>query len=138
MPLSNFSSYINCRKRVLKGAFKPYFITLRVKNPVWSESEYQGVKKEAHSMPVIYLDKHRHLTEKQKKMAEVALSNEINDVMANLEILEEEMDRTSVFGELNLREIALKYLGQKVKRNPDGSVDEKVLQHVYRWYFREE
>ena len=26
-------------------------------------------------MPVIYLDKHRHLTEKQKKMAEVALSN---------------------------------------------------------------
>ena len=49
-------------------------------------------------MPVIYLDKHRHLTEKQKKMAEVALSNEINDVMANLEILEEEMDRTSVFG----------------------------------------
>ena len=65
-------------------------------------------------MPVIYLDKHRHLTEKQKKMAEVALSNEINDVMANLEILEEEMDRTSVFGELNLREVALKYLGQKV------------------------
>ena len=76
-------------------------------------------------MPVIYLDKHRHLTEKQKKMAEVALSNEINDVMANLEIMEEEMDRTSV-------------LGQKVKRNPDGSVDEKVLQHVYRWYFTEE
>lgn len=89
-------------------------------------------------MPVIYLDKHRHLTEKQKKMAEVALSNEINDVMANLEIMEESLDRTSVFGELNLREVALKYLGQKVKRNPDGSVDEKVLQHVYRWYFREE
>ena len=64
-------------------------------------------------MPVIYLDKHRHLTKEQKKMAEVALSNEINDVMANLEIMEEEMDRTSVFGELNLREVALKYLGQK-------------------------
>ena len=138
MPLSNFLSYINCRKRVLKGAFKPYSITLRVRTRSGQSVKYQGVKKEAHSMPVIYLDKHRHLTEKQKKMAEVALSNEINDVMANLEILEEEMDRTSVFGELNLREIALKYLGQKVKRNPDGSVDEKVLQHVYRWYFREE
>ena len=89
-------------------------------------------------MPVIYLDKHRHLTEEQKKMAEIALSTEINDVMADREIMEEELDRTSVFGELNLREIALKYLGQKVKTNPDGSVDEKVLQHVYRWYFTEE
>jgi len=138
MPLSNFSSYINCRKRVLKGVFKPYSITLRVRTRSGQSVKYQGVKKEAHSMPVIYLDKHRHLTKEQKKMAEVALSNEINDVMANLEIMEEEMDRTSVFGELNLREIALKYLGQKVKRNPDGSVDEKVLQHVYRWYFTEE
>ena len=44
-------------------------------------------------MPVIYLDKHRHLTEEQKKMAEIALSNEINDVMADLEIMEEELDR---------------------------------------------
>ena len=88
-------------------------------------------------MPVIYLDKHRHLTEKQKKMAEVALSNEINDVMADLEIMEEQLEKTAVFGELNLREIALRYLGQKVKQNPDGSVDEKVLQHVYRWYFSE-
>ncbi len=88
-------------------------------------------------MPVIYLDKHRRLTEEQKKMAEVILSNEINDVMANLEIMEDELDKTAIFGELNLREIALKYLGQKVKRNPDGSVDEKVLQEVYRWYFSE-
>jgi hypothetical protein len=88
-------------------------------------------------MSVIYLDKHRRLTEEQKKMAEVILSNEINDVMADLEILEEQFDRTAVFGELNLREIALKYLGQKVKRNPDGSIDEKVLQHVYSWYFSE-
>ena len=88
-------------------------------------------------MPVIYLDKHRHLTEEQKNMAEVILSNEINDVMADLELMENQLDKTAVFGELNLREIALKYLGQKVKRNPDGSVDEKVLQHVYRWYFSE-
>ena len=88
-------------------------------------------------MSVIYLDKHRRLTEEQKKMAEVILSNEINDVMADLEIMEEQLDRTAVFGELNLREIALKYLGQKVKRNPDGGVDEKTLQEVYRWYFPE-
>ena len=86
-------------------------------------------------MPVIYLDKHRRLTEEQKKMAEVVLSNEINDVMADLEIMEDELDKTAIFGELNLREIALKYLHQRVKRNPDGSVDEKVLQQVYKWYF---
>ena len=88
-------------------------------------------------MTVIYLSDRRPLTEKQKKMAEVILSNEINDVMADLEIMEEQLDRTAMFGELNLREIALKYLGQKVKRNPDGKVDEKTLQEVYRWYFSE-
>jgi hypothetical protein len=88
-------------------------------------------------MALIYLDRHRHLTEEQKKMAEVLLSNEINDVMADLEIMEEQLGKTAVFRELSLRELALKYLGQKVKQNPDGSVDEKVLQHVYRWYFSE-
>jgi phage gp29-like protein len=93
------------------------------------------MKQEVHNMPVIYLDEHRRLTEEQKKMAEVLLSNEINDVMADLEIMEEQLDKTAVFGELSLREIALKYLKQKVKQNPDGSVDEKVLQHVYKWYF---
>ncbi len=88
-------------------------------------------------MPVIYLDKHRRLTEEQKKMAETVLNNEINDVMANLEIIEEEMDRTLLFSELKLRETAVKYLSQKLKRNPDGSIDEKVLQEAYRWYFPE-
>ena len=88
-------------------------------------------------MAVIYLKDHRPLTEEQKKMAEVILSNEINDVMANLEIMEDELDKTAMFGELNLRKIALKYLHQRVKQNPDGSVDDKVLQEVYRWYFSE-
>ena len=88
-------------------------------------------------MPVIYLDKHRRLTEEQKKMAETVLNNEINDVMANLEIIEEEMDRTLLFSELKLRETAVKYLSQKLKRNTDGSIDEKVLQEAYRWYFPE-
>ena len=88
-------------------------------------------------MPVIYLDKHRHLTKEQKEMASTLLSNEINDVMADLEIMDEALSRTAVFGELNLREIALKYLGQKVKQNQDGTVDEKVLERVYRWYFPE-
>ena len=88
-------------------------------------------------MPVIYLDKHRHLTEEQKKLAEIVISNEINDVMANLEIMEDELDRTFLFGELNLRAIAIDYLNQKLPRNPDGSVDEKILQEAYKWHFSE-
>ena len=88
-------------------------------------------------MAVIFLKDRRPLMKEQKKMAETVLNNEINDVMANIEIIEDELDRTFLFGELSLREAALKYLSQKLKRNPDGSIDEKVLQEVYRWYFPE-
>ena len=88
-------------------------------------------------MSVIYLDKHRRLTEEQKKMAEVILSNEINDVMADLEIMEEQLDKTSIFQGLSLRNAALSYLNQKVKHDQNGNVDEKTLQEVYRWYFPE-
>lgn len=86
-------------------------------------------------MPIIYLSDHRPLTEEQKKMAEVTLSNEINDVMANLEIMEDELDRTFLFREFDLRALALGYMNQKLKRNADGNVDEKVLQQVYNWYY---
>ena len=88
-------------------------------------------------MAVIFLKDRRPLTKEQKKMAETVLSNEINDVMANVEIIEEELDRTFAFQGLTLRDVVLRYLKQRVKRNPDGSIDEKVLQEVYRWYFPE-
>ena len=88
-------------------------------------------------MSVIYLSDHRPLTEKQKVTAEVMLSNEINEVMADLEILEEELDKTSMFRGLSLRNAALSYLNQKVKHDQNGNVDEKTLQEVYRWYFSE-
>ena len=88
-------------------------------------------------MAVIYLKDHRSLTKEQKQMAETALSNEINDVMADLEIIEEELGRTAIFGELHLRAIAADYLNRKLKCTTDGSYDEKVLQEVYRWYFPE-
>lgn len=88
-------------------------------------------------MPVIYLKDHRLLTKEQKAAAEVMLSNEINEVMADLEIMEEELDKTSMFHGLKLRDAALTYLNQRIKHNPDGNVDEKVLQEVYRWYFPE-
>jgi hypothetical protein len=88
-------------------------------------------------MAVIFLKDRRPLTKEQKKMAETVLNNEINDVMANVEIIEEELDRTFAFQGLTLRDVVLRYLKQRVKRNPDGSIDEKVLQEVYRWYFPE-
>lgn len=79
-------------------------------------------------MPVIYLNERRHLTKEQKEMAKVALENEINEIMADLEIMEEELD---------LRGIASEYLKQRVKKNTDGSYDEELLKRVYRWYFQE-
>ena len=89
-------------------------------------------------MAVIYLNRRRKLTEEQKKAATVLLANEINDVMANLEILEDELDRTFLFSELDLRKQALEYLGRKVKQNSDGSYDEELLKRVYEYYFGEQ
>ena len=71
-------------------------------------------------------------------MAEVIMANEINDVMADLEILEEELDKTFLFSELDLRKQALEHLGRKVKQNPDGSYDEELLKRVYEYYFGEQ
>ena len=88
-------------------------------------------------MPVIYLNERRHLTKEQKEMAKVALENEVNEIMADLEIMEEELDKTAMFGELDLRGIASEYLQQRVKKNADGSYDEELLKRVYRWYFQE-
>ena len=88
-------------------------------------------------MPVIYLDKHRRLTKEQKEMASILLSNEINDVMADLEIIDEVLDKTFLFGDLELKDLVLDYMSRQLNRNPDGTVDEKVLERVYRWYFPE-
>lgn len=85
-------------------------------------------------MPVIYLDKHRYLTKEQKKMAEAVLNSEINDVMDNIEIFEDALARTFLFGELHLREQALDYMKRRLKRNPDGSFDDELLIRVYKYY----
>lgn len=88
-------------------------------------------------MPVIYLNEHRHLTKEQKDMARVALENEVNEVMADLQIMEEELYKTFLFGELSLRKAALDFLKQRIKQNPDGTYDEELLKRVYKWYFPE-
>ena len=78
------------------------------------------------------------LSDKDKKAAEVILSNEINDVMADLEILEEELSGTYLFKGLGLRQCALRYL-QKYPRNKDGtSFREDILEDVFKYYFGEE
>ena len=85
-------------------------------------------------MPVIYLDKHRYLTKEQKKKAEAALNNEINDVMDNMEIFEDARDSPFMFCALHIREQALDYMKRRLKRNPDGSFDDELLIRVYKYY----
>ena len=78
------------------------------------------------------------LSDKDRKAAEVILSNEINDVMADLEILEEELDNTYLFKGMTLREHALRYL-QKYPKNKDGtSFREDILEDVFKYYFGSE
>ena len=77
----------------------------------------------------------RHLTEEQREMAIATLNNEIKDVMASIDIISEELDRTAMFKDLNIRNIAADYINQRLKFNPDGSYDEKLLQHVFEWYY---
>lgn len=77
------------------------------------------------------------LSEKEKKAAEVIASNEINDVMADLEILEEELDRTYLFKGMTLRDHALRYL-QKYPRNKEGtSLRDDTLEEIFKYYFGE-
>ena len=87
-------------------------------------------------MAVIYLNQHRHLTSKQKELAKTALSNEINGVMADLKIVEEGLGKTSAFGGMNLRHIAIEYINNLIY-NPDGSFNEELLRRVYKHYFSE-
>ena len=89
-------------------------------------------------MAVIYLNRRRKLTEEQKRVATSLLHNEINDVMADLEIMEEELDKTFLFGEMSLRELAEGYIEERLKMNPDGSYDEELLKRVYEYYFGEQ
>ena len=89
-------------------------------------------------MAVIYLNRRKKLTEEQKRVATSLLHNEINDVMADLEIMEEELDKTFLFGEMSLRELAEGYIEERLKMNPDGSYDEELLKRVYEYYFGEQ
>ena len=77
----------------------------------------------------------KHLTEEQREMAIATLNNEIKDVMVSIDIISEELDRTAMFKDLNMRNIAADYINQRLKFNPDGSYDEKLLQYVFEWYF---
>ena len=78
------------------------------------------------------------LTDKDKKAAEVIASNEINDVMADLEILEEELDRTYLFKGMMLREHALRYLQKHPKNKAGDSFSDEVLEEIFKYYFGDE
>lgn len=86
-------------------------------------------------MPVIYLDKYRHLTKEQKEMATILASNEINDAMADLEILEEELSKTYLFKDFLVRELAVKHLSNFKQNEDNTSFSKEVLAEIYRHYF---
>ena len=75
------------------------------------------------------------LTEKEIRAAEVMASNEINEVMADLEIVEEQLNQTYLFQGLPLRQYALQHL-KKYPQNKEGnSFSNEVLTELYRYYF---
>lgn len=85
-------------------------------------------------MPVIYLNERRRLTEEQKQMATVLAANEINDVMADLEILEEELSKTYLFKDFPVRELAVKHLSNFKQNEDNTSFSKEVLAEIYRHY----
>ena len=88
-------------------------------------------------MAIIHFDKRMHLTEEQKEMASSALNNEIHEVMADLEILEDELEKTAMFGELNFKNVAIDHINQ-LFYDSEGNINEEVLQRVYKYYFSKE
>lgn len=75
------------------------------------------------------------LSHKDRKAAEVVASNEINDVMADLEIVEEELDRTFLFKGMSLRQCALQHLRQYPRNKSGTSFDDKTLEDIFNYYF---
>lgn len=75
------------------------------------------------------------LSEKELQTAEILASNEINEIMADLEIMEEQLERSYLFQGLNLQEYAIEHL-KKLPHNKDGtSFSNEVLSGVYQYYF---
>jgi len=74
-------------------------------------------------------------TAEQLKMAEILAANEINDTLADLEIIEEALANTYLFKDFKIRELAIKHLAE-FKQNPENtSFSKEVLSEVYRHYF---
>ena len=74
-------------------------------------------------------------TAEQLKMAEVLAANEINDTLADLEIIEEALSNTYLFKNFPVRELAIKHLSNFKQNEENTSFSKEVLTEVYRHYF---
>lgn len=74
-------------------------------------------------------------TAEQLKMAEVLAANEINDTLADLEIIEEALSNTYLFKNFPIRELAIKHLSSYKQNEENTSFSKEVLAEVYRHYF---
>ena len=54
--------------------------------------------------------------------------------MADLEIMEDELGKTAMFAEMDLKNVAIDYINQ-LFYDSDGNISEEVLQRVYKHYF---
>lgn len=79
--------------------------------------------------------KDTRLSEESMKAAETLASNEINEIMADLEIMQDQLDQTYLFQGMNLKEYAIQHLKQ-IPRNKDcSSFSDEVLAGIHRYYF---
>lgn len=74
-------------------------------------------------------------TAEQLKMAEVLAANEINDTLADLEIIEEALSNTYLFKDFKIRELAIKHLSEFPQDDTRTSFSKEVLSKVYHHYF---
>jgi hypothetical protein len=75
------------------------------------------------------------LPESELKFAETMAATEINEIMADIEIIEEQFENTFLFKDFKIKDLAIQHL-QKFKKNKDGtSFDDSVLTDIYKFYF---
>ena len=75
------------------------------------------------------------LPESELKFAETMAATEINEIMADIEIIEEQFENTFLFKDFKIKDLAIRHL-QKFKKNKDGtSFDDSVLTDIYKFYF---
>ena len=75
------------------------------------------------------------LQESELKFAETMAATEINEIMADIEIIEEQFENTYLFKDFKIKDLAVEHLHKFSKNKDKNNFSDKVLMDIYKFYF---